>query len=57
MTLTLNVVMMVVAFYVAQLLGTGLPQKKSIAIEGLRVLRPIGYPDFPGDDVFLTILD
>ena len=34
MTLTLNVVMMVVAFYVAQLLGTGLPQKKSIAIEG-----------------------
>jgi len=34
MTLTLNVVMMVVAFYVAQLLGTGLPQKKCIAIEG-----------------------
>ena len=32
-TLTLNVVMMIVAFYVAQLLGTGNSQKKSIAIE------------------------
>ena len=32
-TLALNVVMMVVAFYVAHLLGTGNPQKKCIAIE------------------------
>ena len=32
-TLILNVVMMIVAFYVAQLLGTGNSQKKSIAIE------------------------
>ena len=32
-TLVLNVVMMFVAFYVAQLLGTGLAQKKCIAIE------------------------
>ena len=32
-TLALNVVMMVVAFYVAHLLGTGSPQKKCIAIE------------------------
>jgi len=32
-TLTLNVVMMIVAFYVAQLLGTGNSQKKCIAIE------------------------
>ena len=33
-TLVLNVIMMVVAFCVAQLLGTGLAQKKCIAIEG-----------------------
>ena len=32
-TLALNVLMMIVAFYVAQLLGTGNSQKKSIAIE------------------------
>ena len=32
-TLVLNVVMMIVAFYVAQLLGTGVAQKKCIAIE------------------------
>ena len=32
-TLVLNVVMMVVAFYVAQLLGSGVAQKKCIAIE------------------------
>ena len=32
-TLILNVVMMIVAFYIAQLLGTGNSQKKSIAIE------------------------
>ena len=32
-TLILNVVMMIVAFYVAQLLGTGNSQKKCIAIE------------------------
>jgi len=32
-TLVLNVVMMIVAFYLAQLLGTGLAQKKCIAIE------------------------
>ena len=32
-TLVLNVAMMFVAFYVAQLLGTGLAQKKCIAIE------------------------
>ena len=32
-TLTLNVVMMIVAFYVAQLLGSGIAQKKCIAIE------------------------
>ena len=32
-TLVLNVVMMIVAFYVAQLLGTGLAQKKCISIE------------------------
>ena len=32
-TLVLNVVMMIVAFYVAQLLGTGNAQKKCIAIE------------------------
>ena len=32
-TLVLNVVMMIVAFYVAKLLGTGNAQKKSIAIE------------------------
>jgi BASS family bile acid:Na+ symporter len=32
-TLVLNVLMMVVAFYVAQLLGTGNAQKKCIAIE------------------------
>jgi len=32
-TLILNVIMMVVAFYIAQLLGTGSAQKKCIAIE------------------------
>jgi len=32
-TLTLNVIMMIVAFYVAKLLGTGNEQKKCIAIE------------------------
>ena len=32
-TLILNVIMMVVAFYIAQLLGTGIAQKKCIAIE------------------------
>jgi len=32
-TLVLNVVMMIVAFYIAQLLGTGSAQKKCIAIE------------------------
>ncbi len=32
-TLILNVAMMIVAFYIAQLLGTGNSQKKSIAIE------------------------
>ena len=32
-TLVLNVVMMIVAFYVAQLLGSGMAQKKCIAIE------------------------
>jgi len=32
-TLVLNVVMMIVAFYVAQFLGTGNSQKKCIAIE------------------------
>ncbi len=32
-TLVLNILMMIVAFYVAQLLGTGIPQKKCIAIE------------------------
>lgn len=32
-TLALNVIMMIVAFYVAKLLGTGNAQKKSIAIE------------------------
>ena len=32
-TLTLNIVMMLVAFYLAQLFGTGIKQKKCIAIE------------------------
>ena len=32
-TLVLNVIMMIVAFYVAQLLGSGIAQKKCIAIE------------------------
>ena len=32
-TLVLNIVMMLVAFYVAQLMGTGIAQKKCIAIE------------------------
>tara|TARA_B100000686_G_scaffold90118_1_gene96790 strand:- start:122 stop:970 length:849 start_codon:yes stop_codon:yes gene_type:complete len=32
-TLVLNIVMMIVAFYLAQLLGTGIAQKKCIAIE------------------------
>ena len=32
-TLILNVVMMIVAFYVAQIIGTGIAQKKCIAIE------------------------
>ena len=32
-TLVLNVMMMVIAFYLAQLLGTGIAQKKCIAIE------------------------
>jgi len=32
-TLVLNVTMMIIAFYLAQLLGTGLAQKKCIAIE------------------------
>ena len=32
-TLVLNVVMMVVAFYLAQFFGTGVAQKKSISIE------------------------
>ena len=32
-TLILNIVMMIVAFYLAQLLGTGVAQKKCIAIE------------------------
>ena len=32
-TLVLNVVMMIVAFYVAQVMGTGIAQKKCIAIE------------------------
>ncbi len=32
-TLILNIVMMIVAFYVAQLMGTGIAQKKCIAIE------------------------
>jgi BASS family bile acid:Na+ symporter len=32
-TLVLNVIMMFVAFYVAQLMGTGMAQKKCIAIE------------------------
>jgi len=32
-TLVLNILMMIVAFYLAQLLGTGLAQKKCIAIE------------------------
>ena len=32
-TLTLNILMMIIAFYVAQLLGTGNAQKKCIAIE------------------------
>ena len=32
-TLVLNILMMIIAFYVAQLLGTGIPQKKCIAIE------------------------
>ena len=32
-TLALNVTMMIIAFYLAQLLGTGLAQKKCIAIE------------------------
>ncbi len=32
-TLALNVLMMIIAFYVAQLLGTGSSQKKCIAIE------------------------
>ena len=32
-TLVLNIVMMIVAFYVAQLLGSGIAQKKCIAIE------------------------
>jgi BASS family bile acid:Na+ symporter len=32
-TLVLNVIMMIVAFYVAQLLGSGVAQKKCIAIE------------------------
>ena len=32
-TLILNVVMMIVAFYVAQIMGTGIAQKKCIAIE------------------------
>ena len=32
-TLVLNIVMMFVAFYVAQLMGTGMAQKKCIAIE------------------------
>tara|TARA_Y100000590_G_scaffold114565_1_gene130561 strand:- start:479 stop:1327 length:849 start_codon:yes stop_codon:yes gene_type:complete len=32
-TLVLNVVMMIVAFYIAQLLGSGVAQKKCIAIE------------------------
>ena len=32
-TLVLNIVMMIVAFYLAQLLGTGSAQKKCISIE------------------------
>ena len=32
-TLVLNIIMMIVAFYLSQLLGTGTPQKKCIAIE------------------------
>ena len=32
-TLFLNIIMMVIAFYLAQLLGTGIPQKKCISIE------------------------
>ena len=32
-TLVLNVIMMIIAFYVAQLFGTGIAQKKCIAIE------------------------
>ena len=32
-TLTLNIIMMIVAFYLAQLLGTGVKQKKCITIE------------------------
>ena len=32
-TLVLNIIMMIVAFYLAQLLGTGIAQKKCIAIE------------------------
>ena len=32
-TLVLNIVMMVIAFYLAQFLGTGTAQKKCIAIE------------------------
>ena len=32
-TLTLNVLMMIIAFYVAQILATGIKQKKSITIE------------------------
>ena len=32
-TLVLNVIMMIVAFYVAQVMGTGIAQKKCIAIE------------------------
>ena len=32
-TLVLNILMMIIAFYIAQLLGTGTAQKKCIAIE------------------------
>ena len=32
-TLVLNILMMIIAFYIAQLLGTGIAQKKCIAIE------------------------
>ena len=43
-TLALNVIMMIVAFYVAQLLATGNAQKKCIAIEcGLQNGTPVSY--------------